>query len=249
MVLFNLKIAGIVFSVQCCFDSTRSYCRDFFVEENTSAQEEILITQDCILMERELLNGKKSAFEILHSSPDEHIEILVLCRKIAELMPKYNGVLFHGSALAFDDRGLLFTATSGTGKSTHSSIWRKVYGDRVRMINDDKPFIRLIEGKPYVFGSPWMGKHRLGGNLSVPLQGICILSRGKENQIYSVTPRDAMPILVQQCYRPENVSVLMDSMSILDSLSKNAGLYQIFCNMEDSAAKVVCEHIFLEGGK
>lgn len=249
MVQFNLYIAGINFHVSCCFISTREYCREFLAGEDTIVQETVTVIPEDIIHERELIRSQKIGSEQLGSYSDNYLEIITLCRKIAELMPKYNGVLFHGSALAFDDRGLLFTATSGTGKSTHSSIWRKVYGDRVRMINDDKPFIRLIEGKPYVFGSPWMGKHRLGGNLSVPLQGICILSRGKENQIYSVTPRDAMPILVQQCYRPENVSVLMDSMSILDSLSKNAGLYQIFCNMEDSAAKVVCEHIFLEGGK
>ena len=70
----------------------------------------------------------------------------------------------------------LFTAKSGTGKSTHTRYWLEAFGNRAAIINDDKPFIRLDTPAPMICGAPWSGKHGLDTNLSVPLAGICITS-------------------------------------------------------------------------
>ena len=82
-----------------------------------------------------------------------------ICKKI---LGDYDGFFFHSSALALDGEGYLFTALSGTGKSTHTRNWRKLFGERVTMINDDKPIIRRIDGRFFVCGTPWMGKSDIG---------------------------------------------------------------------------------------
>ena len=82
-----------------------------------------------------------------------------------------------------DGAAYLFTAPSGTGKSTHTRLWREVFGDRVWMINDDKPMLRISENLVTAYGTPWNGKHHISRNASAPLKAIVQLNRGKENII------------------------------------------------------------------
>ena len=89
----------------------------------------------------------------------------------------YDTILFHGSAVAVDGIGYLFTAKSGTGKSTHTRLWRELFGERAVMLNDDKPLIKVSENGIIVYGTPWDGKHRLSTNTFVPLKGICFMSK------------------------------------------------------------------------
>jgi serine kinase of HPr protein (carbohydrate metabolism regulator) len=104
---------------------------------------------------------------------------------------RYNGLRIHASAVEVDGKAYLFSANSGTGKSTHTRLWREVFGDRAVMVNDDKPFLRMTEGAVMVYGSPWNGKHGLGCNLSVPLKAVCILERGEENRIEKISAKQA----------------------------------------------------------
>ena len=243
---FKFSVADVILDVSCCFQSTYVRCRDFLVGDDAVPHGSIHITTEDLEAEKKLLLSKKEAGQQLMASTPQSLEFLVLCRKTAEILPHHGAALFHGSALAFDGQGVLFTATSGTGKSTHSSIWRTVYGDRVYMVNDDKPFLKVSGNQVYVCGSPWMGKHQLGRNVCVPLKGICVLNRGLENRIDPISGRDAMPLLIQQTYRPETPAALVRSMAILDTVSRYTSLYQIFCNMEAEAAQVVCRKIFFE---
>ena len=158
------------------------------------------------------------------AATDAYLETLAVYRGIAECMPAYGCFLMHGSALALDGTGFLLTAPSGVGKSTHARLWRELYGDRVQMINDDKPLLRIREDQVTVFGTPWNGKHRLGGNLSAPLQAICFLARGKENKIRPVTAREAYPLLLQQLYRPADAAALMKTLQLADRLLSSVRL-------------------------
>ena len=108
---------------------------------------------------------------------DEYLETLAVYRKIAEKMIDYDTILFHGSVIAVDGIGYLFTAKSGTGKSTHTRLWRELFGERAVMVNDDKPLIKVSENGIIVYGTPWDGKHRLSTNTFVPLKGICFMSK------------------------------------------------------------------------
>ena len=87
------------------------------------------------------------------SRPDDYLETLAVCRKIAERMPEYDTFLFHGSCIAVDGVGYLFTAKSGTGKSTHTRLWRELLDNRATMVNDDKPLIRIADDGLVIYGT------------------------------------------------------------------------------------------------
>ncbi len=169
---------------------------------------------------------------------DGYLETLAVCRAIAEKLPEYGAFLFHGSCVAVDGAGYLFTARSGTGKSTHTRLWRELFGDRAVMVNDDKPLIRMTDGAAEVFGTPWDGKHRLSANISVPLKAICILERAERNSIRRVTAGEAYPMLLQQAYRPADPEAMRRTLTLLDELSASVALWRLGCNMEAEAARV-----------
>lgn len=94
---------------------------------------------------------------------------------------KYNGILLHSSCVVVDDYAYVFSADSGTGKSTHTQLWLEHFGDRAYILNDDKPAIRLIDGKVYACGTPWSGKYDYSTPKIVELAGICFLQRSETN--------------------------------------------------------------------
>ncbi|MBO4688775.1 MAG: hypothetical protein J5636_09710 [Clostridiales bacterium] len=173
-----------------------------------------------------------------HIWPKEYLEQLAVYRHIADEIPKRNVILFHGSVIAVDGEGYLFTAVSGTGKSTHTRLWRKYFGDRAEMINDDKPLIRIEEGKVLAYGTPWDGKHHLSTNKAVPLKAICFLDRGVENEIHQIDPMEKYPMLLQQIYRPKTAEGLTCTMHLIDLLMKETKFYHLHCNMDIEAAEV-----------
>ena len=173
-----------------------------------------------------------------YDCPPPMLESLAVYRKIAEAMPALDTFLFHSSAVAVDGRAYLFAAKSGTGKSTHTRLWRALLGDRARMVNDDKPLIRVDEGRAVVFGTPWNGKERLGENIAAPVEAICLLRRGARNRIRTLSPDEAYARLMQQIYRPMNAGAMQKTLDLLDGLCAAVRLYELECNMDIEAARV-----------
>ena len=169
---------------------------------------------------------------------DAYLETLAVYRKIAEKMPFYDGMLFHGSCVSVDGVGYLFTAKSGTGKSTHTGLWRKLLGDRAVMVNDDKPLIRFKDGIPMIYGTPWDGKHRLSNNISVPLKALCVMERAEKNSIRRVSAYEAYPMLLQQVYRPMDSEAMKKTIELIDRLAASMSLWRLGCNMDIEAAKI-----------
>lgn len=185
-------------------------------------------------------SAQEDAFEGIPTRQfsDGYLESLAVYRKIAERMPDYDTFLFHGSCIAVEGVGYLFTAKSGTGKSTHTRLWRELLGDRAVMVNDDKPLIRLTQDEAIAYGTPWDGKHRLSNNIAVPLKAVCILERSVENRIREITPSEALPMLLQQVYRPMNAAAMSRTLNLIDRLAGRVKLYRLGCNMNIEAAEV-----------
>ena len=189
---------------------------------------------------REDIEFERSRSEDTPAS-DEYLESLAVYRKIAEMMPLYDTVLFHGSAIAVkhgDEQPacFIFTAKSGTGKSTHTALWRKAFGDSVFMVNDDKPLLKIGEDSVTVYGTPYDGKHRLSSPTAVPLKGLCILCRGRDNRIERIDRRTAYPVLFTQMYRPFGRDAAARSLVLLDKLMEQIPLYRLYANMDIEAA-------------
>lgn len=169
---------------------------------------------------------------------DSYLETLAVYRKLADQLTDFDTILFHGSVIAVDGVAYMFTAKSGTGKSTHTRLWRELFGSRAVMVNDDKPLIRVMERGAVVYGTPWDGKHRLSTNICVPLKALCILERADENHIRRITKSEAYPMLLQQVHKPSVPSKLKKTLQLIDALAQDVKLFRLGCNMEPEAALV-----------
>lgn len=235
MTEFRIKIAGCVAAVTAIYESCREFCEGYLTDETPDFSVEI--TASDIEFEREK-SIKTRLVEGLGDTalPDAQLEVTAIQRKIAERLFGWNTILFHGSAIAVDGAVYLFTAKSGTGKSTHARLWRQMLGDRAVMVNDDKPFLCMTGEGIMVCGSPWNGKHHLGSNICVPLKAICILERGEENRICRITAEEALLMLLQQSNRPAQARLMPKYLELMDKLARSAAFYRLQCNMELDAA-------------
>lgn len=231
------EMAEKVIEVNSIYERVHEYCKDYTSEKIPDFL--VTVSQADIDFEREK-SAREDTVEgrAVRQFSDAYLEELAVYRKIAEKMIDYDTILFHGSVIAVDGEGYLFTAKSGTGKSTHTRLWRELLGEKAVMVNDDKPLIRISGKTVTVFGTPYNGKHRLGCNCSVPLKAICILTRAEENAIISITRSQAYAMLLQQVYRPQNPAQMAKVLTLVDRMAENVNLYQLGCNMDISAAEV-----------
>lgn len=237
---FQLNIVGHVIQVAALFETTRAYCSDYLCKGNPDAFLEIT-PQDISFERQKAMREDAVEGKPVRDLSDAQLETTALQRKISQLMFDWDTLLFHGSVIAVDGVGYLFTAKSGTGKSTHTRLWRQMFGQRAVMVNDDKPFLQITKNGVWAWGSPWNGKHGLGTNIQVPLKAICILERGEENQIQPISAKDAVKMLLQQSNRPQDPGKMLLYLDLVDRLANNVAFYRLHCNMEPEAAAVAYE--------
>ncbi|MBQ5991931.1 MAG: hypothetical protein IJL62_05210 [Clostridia bacterium] len=208
-------------------------------EDGAAADLSIRITQDDLDYERKCSERSDALTgRAVREPSDRYLEELAVYRKIAEQMPSFDTVLMHGSCIAVDGEAYLFAAKSGTGKSTHTSLWRTLLGDRAVMINDDKPLVRISETGAVVYGTPWDGKHHLSTNGSAPLKAICILERAEKNTVRRITAAEAYPMLLQQIYRPQDAAAMRKTLTLIDRIGGAVDLWRLGCNMDPEAAEI-----------
>lgn len=156
----------------------------------------------------------------------------LVCR---EILDKYDGLFFHSSAIMFDGGAYLFSAPSGTGKSTHTSLWRKHFGQRVQMINDDKPIIRKKDGAFYVYGTPWMGKANIGANISAPLKAVFLLERDSRNYVEKISAGKAFAKLLEATLISRKQERMSRLLELYDEIFSVIPLYSLHCTISDEA--------------
>lgn len=237
MVNFKIKVAEITIEINAIFESTKSFCENYLTD--SKADFFVKITEDDIKFEREksMQNDLKNGKEVAKFS-DSYLETLAVYRKIAEELPFFDAFLLHGSAVSVDSKGYIFTAKSGTGKSTHTSFYRVNFGERVIVVNDDKPIIRIIDNKVYVCGTPWSGKNNLDNNIMVELNGLCSLKRGSVNKIREITAAKILEVILAQSYRPQKIESMSRFLSVLSVFLEKVRVYELACNKDPSAATV-----------
>ena len=225
--------------IRSLYDEVQRMCRDYRAPEDREPEFLVQITEQDIEAER----AQSEQTRIEEGLPDyafddPYLETLAVYRKIATACVSRGRLLMHGSVIAVDGQGYLFTARSGTGKSTHTRLWRELLGEKAVMINDDKPLLRITENGVIAYGTPYNGKHRLGCNMSVPLKGLCILTRADKNSICRISKSEAYSMLMQQVYRPADPLSMKKTLCLIDKLAAVTPLYRLGCNMDIEAAEV-----------
>lgn len=224
------KIADVVFDAELMYGYTAKLCEKYLYSGSDKPEFTAVIKQKDIDAEKAFGGGEKF--------PDYYLESLALFRKLCDYTLSFkHGIIFHSSAIAVNGKAYLFTAPSGTGKSTHARLWREMLGDRAVMINDDKPIIRWVDGDFYVYGTPWNGKHRLDTNTRAKIAAICELRRGTTNRIYKISPQEMLMVVMNQTIRPTEANKVDNLIFILDKLLTAVPLYRLECDISEEAAK------------
>lgn len=154
------------------------------------------------------------------------------------------GIMIHASAVEVDRKAYLFSASSGTGKSTHTKQWQKLFGEeRAVIINDDKPAVRRGEDGWYAYGTPFSGKTDKQVNRKVRMQGLCMLERGTENRIRRMEAGEAIPMLMQQTIVSRKRELAEALLIILDQLFREVPIYRMQCNISQEAAQMAYDEM------
>lgn len=236
-VSFRIALAGQVIGVSALYEQTRTFCKNYLTDAPASF--EVAVTPADIAYERQR-SARADELEgaAVREHADPYLETLAVYRKLAQLLVQDDILLMHGAVVAVDGQAYLFTAKSGTGKTTHTRLWMRQFGDRAVMVNGDKPLLHITSEGVTVYGTPWDGKEHLSTNTSCPLKALCILTRSETNHIERISKKEAPPMLCQQSYRPCSPIGAQKTLALVDRLGSSVPLYRLGCNMEPEAALV-----------
>lgn len=164
------------------------------------------------------------------------IENLAMSSEFNRAAIKYGVMLVHSSALIYNNEAYLFSADSGVGKSTHTKLWLKAFGDKVHIMNDDKPVVRLYDDHAQAYGTPFDGGSGIALNESYPLKAIIFVERGEENSVRIPESKEIIQKLYFQTARMVNRETAEKMLVNLERLLHLTKFYVLTCNMDISAA-------------
>lgn len=225
------KIADLYTEVPAA-DGLDVRCKNYVCEDQTELKKvDIVIRQELYATDQYPKDADKCAIAYMESGAQFLREVL-----------QYDGLYLHASAVELDGKAYLFSAPCGTGKSTHTRLWQKAFGERAQVFNDDKPVLRRLDGKWYAYGTPWCGKDGINQNKKVPLAGICFLEQSKENKIHRLQGNDIFQrIFKQTIYRISNPVKMNKMLTQMDLLIREIPIYLLENRPEVEAAMLSYE--------
>lgn len=227
---FVIRVAGLNVLINTRYNRLSVMCRDYVVDTD-DFDISVSVSDADIMHERDISEGRFS---------DEYLESVCMYRNLCVQLPKHGAFLLHASCIEVDGVAYAFSAPSGTGKSTHTMLWKQLFGDRMRYINGDKPIIRFFDGVPYACGTPWAGKEGYQSNCMVPLRAICFIERGAENKIESID-KEAGKLIMKQIILPFDTESTICTLDLVDRLLRSVSSYRMECNISVEAARIAYE--------
>jgi len=224
--MFNIKIAGFVICIDNKYDYIEKQCIKYITKET-----KIDFLASCT---REEMEEERAKSEEIYS--DGYIESICIYRRICLYIPKKGAFILHSAIIDVDGKAYAFLAKSGVGKSTHIRLWKQYLGDKVTIVNGDKPIIRLENGKFYAYGTPWSGKENWDSNVKSELRSLCFLERSKENRIEKVDEKQALVKITKQILMPADREDLISTLDLVDKLLQKCNLFILGCNISVDAA-------------
>ena len=225
-----VSIAGHRAGIHTRFSDLYARCGDFLCD----GEPEVQISAD----ENDLARERDEAQRERLPQGNSNLENLIIHRKISEAMLDWDTFLMHGAVVAVKQNAYMFTAVSGTGKTTHIQKWLDNIPDAY-VVNGDKPLIQIKDTEAVACGTPWCGKERMGTNTMVPLRAIVLMERGESNIIREISFGEAFSFLLYQTYRPGNPEKLKKTLALLSQLKNKVQFYRfVFNNMKDDCFDV-----------
>ncbi len=229
---FRLELANQIIEIHSLYKKCQEMCGDYVLmqKQYTKPDIEIDIVLRNILRENDMSQDKdylEGEGQYLYNDPG-YLEYFVLHRKISEVMPLHSVILMHGSVVSYEGWGFMFSAPSGTGKTTRAKMWLDVFEGSF-IVNGDKPLIKVNDNAAYAYGTPWSGKENLNRNVGVPMRAIFLLERTDENEkssLQKVSKSEAFLSLLQQTYKPQNGQALTNTLSLIKQLVEVVNIYR-----------------------
>ena len=227
------EIAGLRIKIENRYDFTTKFCREYLSEDQRSKVDIVAkVTEEEFAAER----------SISDEFSDGYIENICLYRSICSQIPVFNRMLLHCAVLEYDGKGYAFLGRSGTGKSTHTKLWKKFLATP-KMINGDKPILHYVDGGFLAYGTPWRGKEAWGTRSVAPLCGLCFLEQAKENSIRKLTPSEVSSRLFTQILLPETEENAISTLELADKLIATTPAYLLKCDISREAVKLSFEQL------
>ena len=223
--MVRVQLAGIPIQMNNRFPELEWLCREYVTDEVPKIV--LSVTQEEIEEER---SKQADIFT------DGYLETICLYRKLALEMLKCDVFLMHASVIEVDGEGYAFLAHSGTGKTTQTRLWLEYFGARARVINGDKPLIRVMPDGTFVaYGTPWCGKEGMGCNASVPLKALFLLERSTVPTCEPADQEFSIDRLFHQLLMPEDPEQMMQLLDMVDKLVETVPCYRLRCDMTDAS--------------
>lgn len=170
----------------------------------------------------------------------EQVEYLELGPRVCDALLPYGRILFHGAAILWRGRVWVFTANSGTGKTTQYMLWKLCFGSQIRILNGDKPLLEFRKDGILVHPSPWRGKEGLGSLDAAPLGGIILLEQSEENRMRRMLPAEAAgPLLTQLLFTRKNADDVRAACALEERLLAQVPVW-LLQNRGDAASAALC---------
>ena len=237
--MFQIEVACLVICIDNRYDYVQDLCAEYETSPNRPA--DIFIS----VSEEELCREMEKAPERFWSRG--YGEGIVIYEKISNALPEYDAFVMHSSVIAVDGWAYGFAAESGKGKSTHTRYWKEVLGDRVTIINGDKPVYRFSDDRLMAYGTPWCGKENWQTNTAAPLKALCLLEQGKDNKIFPVDPFELLNEITHHFYLPGGGQVDMPKLiELIDRMLSAVPVYRLRCCEHVSAAETAAAYFGLQ---
>ena len=219
----NIRIADLNISIDNKYEYLERQCTDYLFQGVPDM--EISVTEEEMLREGDKSLGMG------------YLESLAVYRRIAEGLPFYDAILVHGAVFDVEGCGVMLLARSGVGKTTHMANWKRLLGDRMTVVNGDKPIIRRMGDTFYAYGTPWAGKEKLQTNTRTPLKKLCSIQRADDDRCKRLQG-DSFKHVIPHVYRPlDDVDALFKTIDLAEELVKSSEYYLIKCTKEPSSAE------------
>lgn len=227
------KIADVIVEMSPRFVETSKWYEPYIYEGDLQADFSIVAPDEAI--EYLVTNGVNVTQAIA--------ENMILCNRFNGRLLKYFGGFIHSSALKFENKVYLFSGKSGIGKSTHTKKWCRLFPGKARVINDDKPSFRMIDGKCYIYGTPFAGGTDIQLNEKGELGGIIFLERSEVNRIERMSSAEAIRNLIDQSPKKTLENSVNRLLDIYSDIITNYPVYKLYCANNDNSVDVAFEII------